>query len=122
MFWEHENAIATVEELALAHRKRGNFAKAKNLYVCLLAMVKKSQGPESSHLALIFFRLGEVYSDEGNYQAAETYYKRAAEIWEKTHPSQQDSPFWLKEALTDMQAQADNEDDIAPPQAREGAA
>ena len=122
MFWENENAIAAIEELALLHRKKGNYAKAKNLYVCLVAMIKKANGPDSARLALNFFRLGEVYADEGNYQAAETYYKRAASIWEKTHPGSETNPFWFRDALRDMQTQTDAEDDISHPEQSEGVA
>ncbi len=85
MFWEDENAIARIEEQAAEHRANGNFIQAKSLYTCLIAMIKKAEGPESENLALNFYRLGETYADEGNYPAAQTYYHRASQVWRRAH-------------------------------------
>lgn len=86
MFWENENSVQEIEELAARYRAEGNFVQAKSLYTCLIAMIKKQHGNDSEKLALNFYRLAETYSDEGNYQAAQTYYNRAAQIWRRAHP------------------------------------
>ena len=98
MFWEKDDAIGEVEELAALHRKTGNLSQAKSLYTCLIAMIKKKRG-ESDELALNFYQLGEIYDAEGNEGAATTYYKRAAEIWQQLHPASLKNPLWYRNAL-----------------------
>jgi tetratricopeptide (TPR) repeat protein len=100
-----------VAKQAAMERMRGNLAQAKSLYACLIAMIKKESGPESEALALNFFRLAETYSDDGNYQAAQTYYRRAAEVWEKSHPNRGQSPIWYGSALGDMQRVTEQQDE-----------
>lgn len=100
MFWEKDNAIESIEQLAALNRKEGNLAQAKSLYACLIAMIKNRGGATCDELALNFFQLGEIYDDEGNQSAAKTYYKRAADIWQTTHSSSDNNPFWYREALT----------------------
>jgi tetratricopeptide (TPR) repeat protein len=86
MFWEQDNAVGQIELLAAQQRDAGNTAQAKSLYTCLIAMIKRDGGDDSEQLAVTFYRLAETYSDEGNYQAAQIYFRRAAEIWERIHP------------------------------------
>lgn len=65
-----------------AHRAK-NFAQAKSFYICLIGALKQQYGALSQPLAVNFYKLGEVYSDEGNYEAARTMYHRATELWER---------------------------------------
>jgi len=112
MFWEKKDAVGEIEELAARHRQAGNIAQAKSLYTCLIAMIKRNGGDGSEQLAVNFYRLGETYSDAGNYQAAQTYYKRATEIWEKIHPDLE-SPAALsyERALERLQAIMEAQDE-----------
>jgi tetratricopeptide (TPR) repeat protein len=100
MFWEKDNAIESIEQMAAMYRKEGNLAQAKSLYACLIAMIKQRGGSSCDELALNFYQLGEIYDDEGKHSAAKTYYKRAADIWQSTHTDADDNPFWYREALT----------------------
>ncbi|HEY9776242.1 MAG TPA: tetratricopeptide repeat protein [Planktothrix sp.] len=109
-FWNERGSVNNIGKLAAFARKRGDLAQAKSLYACLIGMIKKESGPESENLALNFFRLAETYSDEGNYQAAQTFYRRAAEIWEKTHPDRSANPIWYSKAIGEMQREAEQED------------
>jgi tetratricopeptide (TPR) repeat protein len=98
MFWQKSGAIGEIEQLAAGYRRTGNLAQAKSLYTCLIAMEKQKNG-QSDVLALHFYQLGQIYDEEGNRQAANTYYKRAAETWKQVHPEDGKSPFWYREAL-----------------------
>ncbi|HEY9681506.1 MAG TPA: hypothetical protein V6C89_11240 [Drouetiella sp.] len=99
MFWEKTGAIGEVEQLAAGYRRTGHLAQARSLYTCLIAMIKQKSG-ESDELALHFYQLGEIYDEEGNRSAANTYYKRAAETWRHLHPENGGkSPYWYREAL-----------------------
>jgi hypothetical protein len=111
MFWEKDNAIAQIEALAAVQRKQGNFAQARSLYTCLIAMTRKSFGDKSEQLALNFYRLAEIYSDEGNYQAAQTYHHRATEIWLAAHPEQSADPRWGHRAMREMQYKVERQDE-----------
>jgi hypothetical protein len=54
--------------------------------------------------------LADVYSDEGNYWAAQTYYQRATEIWLAAHPEQSADPRWGHRALGEMQTKIERQD------------
>jgi hypothetical protein len=110
MFWETDNAIRNIEIQAAEYRRVGNLAQAKSLYICLVAMTRKSLGASSQERAANFYRLGECYSDEGNGSAAKTYYERAAEIWIKTHALNRVSPLWFGQALLEIQHYTDAQD------------
>jgi tetratricopeptide (TPR) repeat protein len=100
MFWEKDNAIESIEMLAAMHRRKGNLAQAKSLYACLIAMIKRRGGAKCDELALNFYQLGEIYDDESKHDAARTYYKRAADVWQSNHEGSDNNPFWYREALT----------------------
>ena len=109
MFWQKDNAIESIEQLAATHRQAGNLAQAKSLYACLIAMIKQRGGANCDELALNFYQLGEIYDDEGNNDAARTYYKRAADVWQSTHANSDDDPFWYREALTRLGEQSEKQ-------------
>jgi tetratricopeptide (TPR) repeat protein len=112
MFWEKDNAVGQTELLAAQQRDAGNTAQAKSLYTCLIAMIKRDGGDDSEQLAVTFYRLAETYSDEGNYQAAQIYFRRAAEIWEKIHPDPDSAEALAYErALERMQGIMEAEDE-----------
>jgi tetratricopeptide (TPR) repeat protein len=112
MFWEQDNAVPQIELLAAQHREAGNTAQAKSLYTCLIAMIKRDGGEDSEQLAVTFYRLAETYSDEGNYKAAQIYYRRAVEIWEKIHPDPDSAEALAYErALQRMQGIMEAEDE-----------
>lgn len=110
MFWENDDAISKVEQLAAHYKAEGNYVQAKSLYTCLIAMIKKSHGTENEKLALNFYRLAETYSDEGNYQAAQTYYYRASEIWRSVHPDTSESMLSHSQALQQINTLVSEED------------
>jgi len=101
-FWNRINSINNIEIQADLCRKTGNIAQAKSLYTCLIAMLNKEHGPDSDELALNFFRLAETYADGGNYEAAQTFYRRSAQIWENNHPDRRQNPMWYTNALGAM--------------------
>jgi tetratricopeptide (TPR) repeat protein len=74
-------AINDLEQLAEAAHSQRNFGQAKSLRICLIGFLKQEFGEVSEQLAVNFYKLGEVYADEGNYEAARTMYHRATEIW-----------------------------------------
>jgi tetratricopeptide (TPR) repeat protein len=118
-FWDKQGSVENIAQQAAAARQKGNLAQAKSLYACLIAMIKKESGPESQELALNFFRLAETYSDEGKYEAAQTFYRRAAEIWEKTHPDGGQNALWYGKALGDMQRETEHRDGESSKQRRQ---
>jgi tetratricopeptide (TPR) repeat protein len=122
-FWDKQGSVEKIAHHAAMARQRGNLAQAKSLYACLIAMIKKEYGAESQELALNFFQLAETYSDESNYEAAQTFYRRAAEIWEKTHPDRGQNALWYGKTLADMQRETEHrEDENANRRRKQGAA
>lgn len=111
MFWEKDDAIERIEELAALNRKQGNLSQAKSLYACLIAMIKQKTGAESDQLALNFYQLGEIYDDEGKHGAAKIYYKRAADVWQRLHTESDSNPFWYREALTKLGEASERQQD-----------
>jgi tetratricopeptide (TPR) repeat protein len=88
--------IIELQRMAANAQKDGNYAKAKSIYVCLIAVIKRKDGPKSDRLAVNFFQLAEVYADENNYVGAQTLYERAIEIWQQS--GQPDAQLRLSEA------------------------
>jgi tetratricopeptide (TPR) repeat protein len=76
------NALQRTAEAA--HRAK-NFAQAKSFYICLIGALKQKFGIVSEQLAVNFYKLGEVYSDEGDHEGARTMYHRASELWQNLH-------------------------------------
>ena len=113
MFWEKQNAISKIGKQARRYRLARNFAQAKSLYTCLIAMIKKSPEDHGDKLAANFFRLSETFRDEHNQTAAQTYMERAVETW-LAQQSRDNSKVNAKEdAIKAMRELVEQEDRIS---------
>jgi tetratricopeptide (TPR) repeat protein len=90
--------IIELQRMAAKAQQERNYAQAKSIYVCLIAVIKQKDGPKSDRLAVNFFQLAEVYAEENNYRGAQTLYERAIEIWKQS--SQPDAQLRLSEAAS----------------------
>jgi tetratricopeptide (TPR) repeat protein len=89
--------------MASVYRKLGQFAAAENLYRVVIDELEKTGLVHDERLALALYSLAEVCSDQQRTGEALPLYKRAVEIWEKTHPIESLSVLWYSEALIKMQ-------------------
>jgi tetratricopeptide (TPR) repeat protein len=81
---ESFNTAASLNNLANAYRKRGEFAKAEPAYERALAILEKVAGPESPRLMLALGNLAANRIGQGRADEAEALLKRLLAIWDKS--------------------------------------
>jgi len=113
MFWESKNAISKIGKQARQYRLSRNFAQAKSLYTCLIAMIKKSPEEHADKLAANFYRLSETFKDEHNQTAAQTYMDRAVETWLARRPYDNSDLDAKEDAIKAMRELVEKEDRIS---------
>ncbi|GEM_PF-2833297 len=96
-------AIDEIICLARIYRKRGLF----DLAIRVLQGAIAGSAEEDLDLALCFYNLAAAYEDEGNYFAAQTFYKDAVAVWEKLNPADSLSALWYSDALKKLQELSD---------------
>jgi tetratricopeptide (TPR) repeat protein len=83
---------------ATVHKLAGATAKAEHLY---REVLRFSSSTEQAAIAL--YGLGELYSDQGRYDEATDFFKRAVGLWVKLHPADAESVLWFSDALIRLQ-------------------
>ena len=89
--------------MASVYGKLRQFESAENLYRVIIDELEKAGLVYDQRLALALYSLGELCSDQQKFGEALPLYRRAVEIWERTHPVECLSVLWYSEALLKMQ-------------------
>ena len=85
---DHPDVVTALNNLAAIFLVKGEYAKAKPLYVRALAIVEQLRPADPPLVATVVHNLAEVHRLKGEYDEAETLFKRALEIREKSLPSE----------------------------------
>jgi CHAT domain-containing protein/tetratricopeptide (TPR) repeat protein len=80
---DHPDIAASLEDLALLHRRKGEYARAEPLYQRALALREKALGPDHPDVASSLNDLAVLYLFNGGYARAEPLLQRALAIREK---------------------------------------
>ncbi|HYU34394.1 MAG TPA: tetratricopeptide repeat protein [Thermoanaerobaculia bacterium] len=85
--------VNDLNNLAAAHRARGEAAEAERLYLEALATKEKALGPDHPDLAVTFHHLAALFADLGRSAEARSIYRHALDIFVRTlgpaHPHSQ---------------------------------
>ena len=79
---EQARQTEAINEQALAHRQRGEYAQAAALYRRVLPRVESLFGADSIEAARVLCGLADAQLAQQQYEAAEPYYQRASAIFE----------------------------------------
>ncbi len=77
---EHVSNVNIITDLAYAHSKKGNNARALSLYNRAMTIVEKQFGPKSETVASLSLDIAKTYEGLGNYPDAIKYQKSALDI------------------------------------------
>ena len=69
-----------LEELGVIYQARGNYVRAKEVFLRALSILEKNLGSNHPNVARVLSHLANVYSDERDYQTALPLYQRALTI------------------------------------------
>jgi CHAT domain-containing protein len=81
---DHPDAAVAVNSLAVLYWRKGDNAKAEQLYQRARTIYEKSFGAEHPYVASSINGLALVYNSKGDYAKAEPLFRQALAIWEKT--------------------------------------
>ena len=81
---EHPDVARTLNNLAAACQRRGQYREAEDLYYQVLAIQQVKLGMEHFEVARTWNNLARAYFAQGRYQEAEVLYLRALELQERT--------------------------------------
>lgn len=88
--------------MAAVYSKHGQYRQAENSYKLAIAMGEKN-GDDTLDLAVTYYSLAELYSDQQQLDQAMPLYKKAVGIYEKQHPVDALSVLWYSDALGRLQ-------------------
>lgn len=80
---DDEDNIQSLCEQAETYRIKGQYAKAKPLFLRALSLAEQRFGPDDLELSSILNNLAVLYKYQGNFDEAEQLYRRALAIVEK---------------------------------------
>lgn len=86
--WENDKKVGSdyldigpaLEELGAIYQARGNYVRAKEVFLRALSIFEKNLGLNHPNVARVLNHLANVYSDEGDYRTALPLYQRALTI------------------------------------------
>lgn len=99
--WYHKEC-EDLCKMAAIYAKHGRYRLAENSYKLAIAMREKN-GDDSLDLALAYYSLAELYSDQQQYEKAVPLFKQAVGIYEKQNPADALSILWYSDALAKLQ-------------------
>lgn len=98
-----------LSKMASIYAKRGKYPQAENSYRLVIDMLEKNDEAYSLDLALAYFRLAELYSDQCKFSEAAPYYRRAVFVYQKVFPNEGTSALWYSIVLMKIQKLAEAE-------------
>jgi TolA-binding protein len=93
-----QDPLVEINIRASVHKQAGKDAQAEQLYREVI-----KQGSNSEQVAVALYGLGELYSDQGRYNEATDFFKRAVGLWVKLHPADAESVLWFSDSLLKLQ-------------------
>ena len=97
--WHYPDIAPALEELGEIYRIRGDYDRAKEVFLRALSIFEKNSGSNHPDVARVLNHLAKIYSDESDYRAAAPLYHRALTISEKN--GGRDNPF-VAEILSNL--------------------
>ena len=79
---QHAQAVEALNEQALAHHGRGEFAQAAVLYQSALPKVQAMFGDDSAEAGRVIVSLADTHAERKQYPEAEALYQRAVTLYE----------------------------------------
>ena len=83
---EHPDVANSLNNLALLHKGKGQYAKAEPLYGRALAIREKTLGSEHPDVATSLNNLAGLHQAKGEYAEAEPLYQRAGDLGKSPWP------------------------------------
>ena len=96
-------AMAEILRMASIYKERQYF----DLAIRMLTEAISTARADYDSVAVLFYNLAEVYSDEGNYFASRIFYKKAATFWQRGHTGASDQLLSQGEILGRLQMVSD---------------
>lgn len=100
--------LAEVLSISRIYSRHGRFDLARKLLRNFILVEEKQLHPDFYSLALSYFNLGEVYSDQGNYLISSDLQRQAAEFWQTSTEDNPAEVLWYSNALVQLEKETDS--------------
>lgn len=103
----NQKVLAEVLSLTRIYARHGRFDLARKLLRELIEGQLRAPEPDNHSLAVAYYNLGEVYSDQGNYLVASDLQKQSVEYWDLAHSKDPGSLLYYANALSEIDQETD---------------